>query len=169
MNRQLAVWVHNQRCFYKTKNEKKKKYLKPSQIRELENIGFCWIVPLSSDQNLVTVQSNDEWLHIKDLHNQSLFWECSLVLNVSEEGQQPKLVDICEMFDKENPIKLPKSIFKECNRSTFSEIHKQLFLAARNSGFTIAVQKHYNKDGIVVGIKFRCTNGRQYQKLPHNK
>jgi hypothetical protein len=145
----------------------------------LDSVGFSWksktseSSPSSVSHNLTqpmakSSENQQLWTEVKSLHEKSLFWECNLLINMSENTVDVSMIDVCSVTQS-IPIQFPKSVFSECTIENFKAIHKQLYLAARKSGFTIAVRKHYHaKNGQVVGIKFGCTSGRCYRSSIQN-
>jgi hypothetical protein len=86
------------------------------------------------------------------LHEEGMFWECEIKLSLAESGQSDQFVDVCDETVPQSVKVFPKSHYCDCNTDMWQK--RLLFYAARQSGFTIAVQKNYCDNGKVTGKKF---------------
>jgi hypothetical protein len=158
LNPQLATWVSNQRQFYSSRNPHTQKYLsKEKKVALLEAIGLVWnttdAVPKLIERR-TTSKIDGIWDEVKRLHEEGMFWECEMNLNLAESGKNDQVVDVCDETVPQSVKVFPKSHYSDCNTDTWQKLHRLLFYAARQSGFTIAVQKHYCDNGKVMGNKF---------------
>ena len=171
-NPKLATWVSTQRTQYRLLKNGQISSVTSSRIEALESIGFIWNLQSTSHSLIVAsptvVDNADAWSEVKLLHQRSLFWDSNLHL----EGNDSVLVDVCEATlttKKGQPcFFFSKSRFSSCTEETLKAIHKELFLAARRSGFTISKKQSFHED-VRTGWKFICSYGRCHQTTKENQ
>jgi len=86
-----------------------------TRISALEALDFSWSVvgsnnksatetPLQerniiNDNNRSNNYASQLWADVKDLHDDTLFWESQLVLDFSEEEKAPLLIVVCDVAE----------------------------------------------------------------------
>jgi len=89
LNPQLATWVSKQRQFHSSssRNPHTQKYLTDEKVTLLEAIGFVWNVTDAAPK-VVESRTRSEidgiWDEVKKLHEEGMFWECEMILNLQQ-------------------------------------------------------------------------------------
>ena len=168
-NSALGTWVCTQRTQYRLHTDGRPSNMSTERITALDSIGFQWTIGRKADslEHVEPKATPDHWSKVKNLHKKTLFWDGQLELNAAEHGAEPFLVDVCQAAEnstkRQTVFSFPKSRYSGCTEENWNAIHRELFLAARKSGFTIAKKASFHDHLGLTGWKFICTHGRCHQ------